>query len=111
MSLLQSHFISEYPMNKQVPLNKWRESEYKSDFLKWFLMQSGTYLNLYILFQNSKLNTMALEEFLDGKDIKRNILEVKVIKSTSADKFIIGDASSLALLDLTKNPTHSKGSI
>ena len=54
---------------------------------------------------------MALEEFLDGKDIKTNILEVKVIKSTSADKFIIGDASSLALLDLTKNPTHSKGSI
>ena len=54
---------------------------------------------------------MTLKEFLDEEDPKRNLLEVKVIKSTSAYKFIIGDASSLALLDLTKNPTHAKGSI
>ena len=54
---------------------------------------------------------MALKEFLDGKDLERNILEVKVIKSISAYKFIVADASSLALLDLSKNPTQSKGSI
>lgn len=54
---------------------------------------------------------MALRGFLEGKDPNRNILEVKVIKSVSTYKFIIGDESSLTLLDLTKNALHAKGSI
>ena len=52
---------------------------------------------------------MTLKEFLEEKKLDKNILEVQVIKLTSANKFIVGDTSSLAILDLTENPLHIKG--
>ena len=51
---------------------------------------------------------MALLEFLENKLLEKNTLEILVIKMISPENFIVGDSSSLALLDISENPNHGK---
>ena len=51
---------------------------------------------------------MSLKEFLQNKPLEKNLLEIQVIKMITLDKFIVGDSSGLALLDITENPSHAK---
>ena len=50
---------------------------------------------------------MALRDILKSEK-PSNILEVLIIKRINALNFIVGDSSSIALLNLKENPQHEK---
>ena len=51
---------------------------------------------------------MVLLNFLETSDLPGNILELSVIKKIDIYRFIVGDNSALAELNLSANPLHAK---